>query len=199
MQIIFNMDTLVKYITIPNLQEIQKELLECIDHDYTVDIEPHAFTYSQSYMLKTCPKFMSWLMPLSKMPIRLFRFYITPPGKRLGAHVDGNQSATVPFGINIPIANTKDTYHIFYKCNEANLLDQYSKGYLGGKRPKNSKEMVEIERLEILKPCFTNNSVMHSVENKNSKHRVMFTVRWIVHSRIGRTIEEVIDTDGLFE
>jgi hypothetical protein len=193
------MNQLIKYITIPNFEEIQKELLECIDHDYTLAPEPHAFIYPQSYMLQTCPKFMSWILPISKMPIRLFRFYVTPPGKRLGAHVDGAGSTTVPFGINIPVANTKDTYHIFYDCAKDNLLDKYPSGGLGIKLPKNFKEMVELERLELLKPCFTNNSIMHSVENKSDKHRVMFTVRWIIHAKIGRTIEEVIDTDGLFE
>lgn len=193
------MDQLVKYINIPNFIEIQQELLACIDHDYTADTEPHAFIYRQSYMTESCPKFMNWLLPKSKMPIRLFRFYVTPPGKRLGAHIDGNAAATVPFGMNIPVAHTADTYHIFYGCTRDNLLDQYPKGGLGVRHPKNFKEMIELERLEIVKPCFTNNSVMHSVENHSDKHRIMFTVRWIIHPKIGRTFEEVIDTAGLFE
>ena len=55
-----------------------------------------------------------------------------------------------------------------------------------------------VERFEILQPCFTNNEVMHSVENLSTDYRVMFTVRWILDPTLGRQIDEVIDTTDLF-
>ena len=194
------MEELYKNIIIPNFEEIQQELLSCIDHDYKADTKPHAFSYDESYMWFKCPKFMIWLKTRSKLPVRLFRFYITPPKQSLGAHIDGGgPSPVVSFGLNIPVAGSENTYMTWYKCDPTNLRTDHPEGYLGGIHPKDYNNLEVIEHLEILKPCFTNNSVMHGVENNSDNYRVMFTVRWILHEKFGRTIESCIDTDGLFE
>jgi hypothetical protein len=192
------MKELYKYVNIPNFEIIQQELLNCIEHDYKSK-GTHAFTYKEDYITKTCPTFMAWIKPRTKMPFRLLRFYVTAPQGRLGAHIDGIASkAAVPFGLNIPIDNTKNTYHIFYHCDPENLKKEYPPGYLGGSHPIDFSKCTELEKFEILKPCFTRNDVLHSVENNNDTFRVMFTVRWILHPTIGRTIEEVMETEDLF-
>jgi hypothetical protein len=193
------MKELYKYINISNFEQVQVELFNCIKEDYRDAIKPIAFSYPTDYIYSSCPSLKQWLKPINKMPIRLFRFYITPPGKKLGAHIDGGgHLPTVPFGINIPVAGCKDTYHTFYQCDESNLSAQTPKGYLSGIHPNDYTKLVPIERLEILKPCFTNNQIMHGVENNSSEFRIMFTIRWILNHRIGRTIEEVINTKGIF-
>ena len=194
------MEELYRNIVIPNLEEIQQELLACIDHDYKIDTKPHAFTYPESYMISKCPKFMSWLKPRSKLPIRLLRFYITPPHQELDIHIDGGGSTpVVPFGLNIPVAGTKNTYMTWYKCDPDNIVSEARGGYLVGTHPRDINKLEVTESLEILKPCFTNNAIMHGVKNESDEYRVMFTVRWILHNKFGRAIESCIDTDGLFE
>lgn len=192
-------DELFKNILIPDFPQVQRELLSCIKHDYKENPTPHAFNYSKEYLTKTCPTLMNWLTPRSKMFFRLLRFYVTPPRQTLGAHIDGGGKAPlVPFGINIPVTGCENTYHTFYQCPPENIRPDTPDGYLGGLHPIDYNKITPMKRLEILKPCFTNNSVMHGVENESDNYRVMFTVRWILHPTIGRKIDEVIDTTNLF-
>ena len=194
------MNKFYKYINIPNLEVVQQELLNCILHDYREPVKPHAFTYTERYMRDACPVFYSWLKPRSKLPIRLLRFYITPPGESLGAHIDGGgKYPIVPFGVNIPVAGTKDTYMTWYECAPENLISEAPEGYLGGTHPKDYNALLPVESLEILKPCVTNNAIMHGVSNQSSEYRVMFTVRWILSNTAGRKIGDCIDTTGLFD
>ena len=179
--------------TIPNLEEIQSELLIAIGHDYKAVVGTHAFSYSSTYMTEHCPKFMSWLMPKVKLPIRVFRYYITPPNTSLDAHIDGI-NPTSPFGINIPVTGTKNTYHCFYETSKDNIYFS-TDGYLGHVAVKDASKLNLInEKIEVLRPYIMNNSVLHGVQNDTNEHRVMFTVRWNLDERI---LEDVIDTSGL--
>lgn len=189
---------LFKKVKIDNFEAMQQELLTCIKHDYKSK-GIHAFTYEESYIKETCPLFYAWLFPRLKMPVRMFRFYITPPGEKLKPHIDGNIAyATVPFGLNIPITGTKDTYQVYYNCSNDNIQGGLKVGYMGGMHPVDSSKLTEIERLEILQPCFTRNDVMHSVENNSTEFRVMFTVRWILDPLLGRKTDQVMDVTDLF-
>ena len=191
------MDHLYQFVNIPNLEIIQEELLNCIQHDYKSKTTPHAFTYSVKYMATTCPTLMNWLVPRSKMSIRLLRFYVTPPRQNLGIHIDGgsNGHPSVPFGLNIPIIGVDNTYQIFYDCPEDNIFGNRPMGYNESLHPKDLNSLTPIDRVEITTPCFTNNSVMHNVENNTDNYRVMFVVRWVLHKTIGRQIAEVISLD----
>jgi hypothetical protein len=190
---------LFKKVKIDGFDSVQKELLACIKHDYKSK-GVHAFTYDDNYMQESCPIFYSWLLPRLKLPVRMFRFYVTPPGEKLKAHIDGNIAyATVPFGLNIPVVGTKNTYQIYHDCPSDNIQGGLKTGYMGGMHPIDIDKLKEIYKLEILQPCFTRNNIMHSVENNSEEFRVMFTVRWILDPIIGRKIEEVIDTTNLFD
>jgi hypothetical protein len=192
------MKELYKFIKIPNFDIIQQELLNCIKHDYKSK-GLHAFNYEEAYLAESCPTFYAWFKPKIKMPVRMFRFYITPPGEKLKPHIDGNKiRATVPFGLNIPVAGAENTYQIYHDCPPDNIQGGLKMGYMGGMHPIDVDRLKEIYRLEILQPCFTNNEVMHSVENTSADFRVMFTVRWILDPIAGRQIDEVIDTTDLF-
>lgn len=183
---------------IPNFENIQLELLNAIDHDYTLESKPHAFTYTEGYMLEKCPIFMSWLKPRLKLPVRLYRYYVTPPRNRLAVHIDG-MSPTVPFALNIPVAGTKNTQHAFYETSQDNIERKTGQGYLGAIQPIDQSKLVKITDLEILTPHVTNNSVLHGVTNDTDEHRVMFTVRWLIHPTLGRAVEECMDIQGLFD
>lgn len=183
---------------IPNFKEIQQELLLAIDHDYKLDKKPHAFIYSQEYMQDHCPIFMNWLMPKNRVPIRMFRYYVTPPHQTLGAHIDGVYP-TSPFGMNIPLIGSENTYHIFYDTPKENLHFRLSPGgYLGAWIPKDDSIITPMsEGKEILSPYIVNNEILHGVTSKSDEHRVMFTIRWPLHPTLYRNIEEVMDTSEL--
>lgn len=183
--------------TIPNLEEIQTELLFAIDHDYKAKVGTHAFSYPSKYMTEHCPKFMAWLMPKVKIPIRVFRYYITPPHTSLEAHIDG-VNPTSPFGINIPIIGTKNTYHCYYDTPKDNIYATSPNGYLGAWLVKDQTKLKLIgEEMEVMRPYVMNNSILHGVRNDSDEHRVMFTVRWPLHSTLFRKLEDVIDTSDL--
>lgn len=181
---------------IPNLEAIQAELLAAIDHDYTEAHEPHAFTFNEKYMREKCPRFMAWLKPKLKQPVRLYRYYVTPPNQSLRVHIDGDDP-TVPFGLNIPILGCNNTLHTYYKTDPDNLDFGIHSGYLGGTHPKDLSKLEKIVDLEITRPYVINNEVPHGVVNNSDKHRIMFTIRWEVHPLKFRTVEEVIDTSDL--
>lgn len=179
-------------IDIPNFGKVQEELGKMVTINPGVT-KTHAFSVSEKVMKECCSTFMQWFEPRKKKPVRIYRFYITEPFGHLGAHIDGSKQLKVPFGMNIPVANCENTYHIFYHCDEDNIKNEYKSGYLNGCVPKDQTLITENSRLEIVKPYFTRNDVMHSVVNNNSTYRVMFTVRWLLHPNIGRNIEEVFD------
>lgn len=183
---------------IPNFEEVREELLQAIDHDYTVDQKPHAFTYPEKYMMEKCPIFMSWLQPRLKLPVRLYRYYVTPPRSKLPIHIDGS-AVTVPFALNIPLSGTKNTYHSYYETSKDNIGFKTGEGYLGAMQPIDQSKLTKIADLEILRPHVTNNSILHGVSNNSEQHRVMFTVRWKIHPTEARTVEECMDILGMFE
>ena len=183
-------------VTIPNIEYVQQELLNAIDHDYKLDVKPHAFSYKQDYMEKHCPVFMSWLTPRLKLPVRIYRYYVTPPKQSLGIHIDGAKP-TVPFGLSIPVAGAGKTYHSYYETDPENLEVRYPDGYLGGTHPKDVSKLKKIAELEITRPYVMNNEILHGVCNDSDNYRVMFTVRWLIHSTIGRNIEECMDVTGM--
>lgn len=179
-------------IDIPDFDKIQEELSKMVVIESGVT-KTHAFSIDERSMIKQCPIFMDWFIPRKKKAVRIYRFYITEPFGHLGAHIDGSKQLRVPFGMNIPVANCNNTYHIFYNCDEDNIKNEYKSGYLNGCVPKDRELITETARLEITKPYFTRNDVMHSVVNNNPTYRVMFTVRWLLHPTIGRDIDEVFD------
>jgi hypothetical protein len=188
------MKELVIPFTIPNLEEIQAELLSAIYHDYKVSTKTHAFSYPSGYIKKFCPKFAEWLMPKVKAPIRIFRYYITPPRTSLGAHIDG-VNPTSPFGLNIPVIGTKNTYHCFYETSEDNIVSNTSSRYLEHISVKDESKLNLIsEKIEVMRPYVMNNSVLHGVQNNSDEYRVMFTIRWALTQN---NLDDVIDTSDL--
>jgi hypothetical protein len=185
-------------INVKNFNLFQEELIKSLPLNFK-DNGLHAFNRDEETMSVMCPNLMSWLKSRSKMPFRLLRFYVTPPHTNLGAHIDGFKAVSVPLGLNFPIIGYRNTYQIYYDCPDSNLSDKNKGGYLDGVVPIDPSAMEEIARIEIDRPGFVRNDVMHSVENDTDEWRVVFIVRWALHPFIGRTIEEVFDAEDLYE
>lgn len=186
--------------SIPNFENIQKELLEAIDHDYKEHTKPHRFTYQEKYIQEKCPLFMAWLTPRLKMPVRMYRYYVTPPRCNLNIHIDG-YDPTVPFALNIPLTGTKGTFHSFYESSGDNRQFGISNSYigrnLGATKPLDYSKCTKVADLELVSPHVTNSSVFHGITNDTDQYRVIFTVRWILHETIGRTVQECMEISDL--
>lgn len=183
--------------SIPNFEKIQEELLNAIDHDYTAYSDPYAFGYSQEYMTKNCPLFSAWLLPRLRQPVRLYRYYVTPPHQKLRIHIDGS-IPTIPFGLNIPITGTKNTFHNIYECDTSNIVmpNTIDIGRMAALYPKDLSKLRLLESLEITVPHVINTEIMHGVVNDTDFHRVMLALRWMPFKN--RSIEECMNTDGMF-
>ena len=158
-----------------------------------------AFTYATAYMEKTCPTLMAWLNPRLKMPVRLFRYYVTPPRGQSGIHIDGSDPS-LPFGLNIPVAGSKNTYHTFYDTDPDNLMkfNGGNEGFYAAMLPIDNNKLTVLEEIEVLTPYVMNNSVLHGVRSESDDYRIMFTIRWPYHETMWRNVDEVLDTTGMF-
>jgi hypothetical protein len=186
------MKELYKFVNIPNFDKVQTELLNAIDYDYQSKGK-HGKNYTASYMRSMCPTLMTWLDARTKSQYRLLRFYFTPPNGVLEHHIDGHNTV-ITFGLNIPVINCENTTMTWWNCDKDNLYIAPPDSYLGAIIPIDRSKMTINEKLELIKPCFTRNDIMHSIENPNNTTRIMFTVRWGLYPNI----DDVMNTTDLF-
>jgi hypothetical protein len=195
-----------KKINIPNLEIIQKELISTIKHDFLSAKETHSWIENPNEIFLKCPTLCSFLMPLLKRPLGQIKFYCTPPWQLLDPHVDGSSKIKIPFGFNIPLMNTKDTYQVWYYCPPSNTTKRlvpnnsnlYTTGYLSSVDvPVNSMLMPIIESLELSSPAVTKTDVMHSVFNPTGKTRLVAVFRWGLSNIDYSEIDEVLNIDNL--
>lgn len=182
----------------PDTAAISSELLSAIKHDHQ-RLGTHAFTYDQSYMQHHCPRLWQWLGPRIRVPTRLMRFYVTAPRSRLPAHIDG-QPVSVPFGLNFPVLNCEGTEMRWYKVRDSDIepWKQHSEqGYMSSSRlVDGAADRAELlDSVEITRPCFVRNDIMHSVENPRNTWRIMLSIRFPLDPQRYRTIKEVIDCE----
>lgn len=188
---------------IPEFADMQDELHKAIPHDYTSKLEPYAFTLSERYMIEKCPKFMSWLKPRLKLPVRMYRYYVTPPRRNLGVHIDGPApDSRVPFALNIPVSGTKNTLHSFYQTDDDNIQRierELGTSYMEGMMPRSRAKLNLLAEIEIVNPHVTNNAVFHGVTNNTDNYRIMLTIRWNWKDEQGTNVDECIDISDLIE
>jgi hypothetical protein len=195
--------------TIPEYETIQQELLSCIKHDFMSREDTHSWTYPVLETLSKCPtleKFLNArLKQLYTEPIRQIKFYCTPPGKSLKPHIDGS-NVKIPFGMNFPLLNTKDTYQYWYDCPEENIVlrpiagqeFRDGKGFLGSVYvPKDHSAMKIVEQLELTTPCITKTDIIHAVHNPTDKTRLIAVLRWDLYNVSYNEPSDVINLEGL--
>jgi hypothetical protein len=195
-----------KKINIPNLDIIQQELISTIEHDFINKKETHSWIGNPKEVLSKCPTLSSFLNPLLKKPLGQIKFYCTPAWQLLEPHVDGSGKVKIPFGLNIPLMNTKDTYQVWYYCPPSNTTKReipnknslYTTGYLSSVDvPANQLSMPIIENLELDVPAVTKTDVMHSVFNPTNKTRLVAVFRWGLSNIDYSEIEDVLNIGDL--
>jgi hypothetical protein len=195
-----------KTINIPELSKIQDELIATIPHDFLSRKDTHSWITDPKDILSRCTTLNAFMAPRLKSPLGQIKFYCTPPWQLLDAHVDGSHRNKIPFGLNIPLMNTENTYQVWYYCPPNNTTKRivpsknnlYTTGYLSKVDvPVDTLTMPIIEELELSIPAVTKTDEMHSVFNPTNKTRLVAVFRWGLLNIDYSEIEDVLNIDDL--
>lgn len=144
------------------------------------------------------PTFYNFVMARKKLPVRLCRFYLTPPFDYLKPHIDGLSNDRAPLGLNIPILGYDNTLMTWYDCSDDNLED----GFFGfnkvtASRIKDFTLIKPVEKTVIDCPTFVRTDVAHSVYNFKPTPRLVLSLRFYYAKSYGREFHEVFDLEGI--
>jgi|AntAceMinimDraft_5_1070358.scaffolds.fasta_scaffold00173_33 hypothetical protein len=195
-----------KKFIIPNYNSVVKELIGAIEHDFIRDTKVNSWIYPVDQVLEKCPHLNEFLKPRLKKPLEQIKYYCTPSKRFLGAHVDG-ATVKVPFGMNIPLMNTKDTSQLWFNCPPENTMTRTisrsilrdEEGFLSEVHvPKDPTIMPVIKTLELDTPAITKTDIMHSVSNPTNNTRLIVVLRWNLSEIDYSEPEDVIDLEDLY-
>jgi hypothetical protein len=195
-----------KKFVIPNYDLIVRELLDVVDHDFLLTTKVTSWIYPIDQVLDVCPNLNRFLKPRLRKQLKQIKYYCTPSGQSLGAHVDG-ATVKVPFGMNLPLMNTKDTFQLWFDCPPNNtttrtlsgtvLRDQ--EGFLSEVHiPKDPKIMPVLNTMELDVPAITKTDIMHSVTNPTNNTRLIAVLRWDLEEIDYLEPEDVINLEDLY-
>lgn len=190
---------------IPNYEQIRKELLACIKHDYMSRPDTHSWVYQVFDVLEQCPSLEQFVVPRLKNKytgfVQQIKFYCTPAQNYLDHHIDGYR-VKVPFGMNLPLLNTEGTHQIWYHCPAENLSEpdlnvgksRNQGGFLNAVyTPKDPEAMTILDKLELTTPAICKTDIMHNVVNPTDKTRLVVILRWNLYDAYYSEAEDVID------
>lgn len=194
-----------KRIVIPDYDIIVKEILNTIESENLSKNYTHSWIGSIWSLYKQCPTFRNFILPRLKQNIEQVKFYFTSPHSFLSAHIDGGDVIKIPFGLNLPLLNTKNTLQYWYNCPLENTIkrenidkDLYTRNYLSDVHvPKDSSKMTVIEELELTTPTFTKTDIMHSVVNPTDNPRLVMVLRFGISKINYQAPEDVFRLEGL--
>ena len=195
-----------KKFVIPNYDSIVAELLDIVKHDYMSSTKVNSWIYPIDQVLDSCPNLNKFLKPRLRKQLKQIKYYCTPAGQSLGAHVDG-ATVKVPFGMNLPLMNTKDTFQLWFNCPPENTITRTpsgtvlrdGEGFLSEVHiPKDAKIMPVLETMELDVPAITKTDIMHSVTNPTNNTRLIAVLRWDLSEIDYSEPEDVIDLKDLY-
>jgi hypothetical protein len=198
------MEKLYQKIKMDDFEKVKTELLKLIPESkltYTDSIT--SFWLPINEVMDSCPSLQNFAKEKIKKRISQIKFYVSPPRLGIEPHTDGTEIRKSFFSLIIPILNTENTFHVFYKNNEKNLdiknhqdtLDDNFKSPLPKILvPKNLDDLEVIDKLEITVPTFTRSDVMHSVINNNNTIRITAVLRWWIFYNL----EDIIPDKSIF-
>ena len=196
------MEKLFQKIKIKNFNTIQKELIDLIPVEKLnlKGSEVESWIIDQSILLSACPELNNFLAPRLRKSISQVKFYVSPVGAGTKYHTDGTHLRQ-PFGLSLPLQNTKNTYLNWYKedsdnfrvrrLNEEPLYNSFLHTIQEIYTPVDANKLELVGSHEILDPAFTRSDLMHNVVNNSDSVRIIVVLRW---PRIHAEIEDVFDT-----
>jgi len=188
------MTLLYQKIKIPDFDIKQQELIELVKGQFQ---DANLLTYydpSKEELENKCPTLYSFICKNSKMPIRFFRLYHTPPFGGLPPHIDGGADSRAPMGLNLPILNCENSSMKWWDESNARLITgNFGWNNISATRILNRSELRCIDHVEIDSPTFVRTDCIHSVENYNPHPRIVMSIRWRFNKLQGQQFEDVLD------
>jgi hypothetical protein len=187
---------LYKKLIVDNFEAMRKELeIATLDK---VNSKIRYWDESFIWFKDNAPIFYNFVESKSKVPIRLCRFYLTPPLGTLIPHVDGLTNHRSPVGLNIPIIGYENTTMDWYSCPDDNFKDgRYGFNNITASRVIDFTKIKKIETTVIDCPTFVRTDVVHGVTNNNPTCRLVLSLRFPYSTNFGQNFEDVMELSGL--
>jgi hypothetical protein len=175
---------LYKSVDIPNLAEIQAELLAVFNKHYYKDIFTPDWKRNFLYpgVLETiwgeCPAWIEFLTNMKLLDRWSTSFFATVIGGDKTpntVHVDNPYKF---FALQIPVLNVEDSYTAFYDVDYAGGIKGFISHYPDGVGFPEEAVIKEIGRLPSNQPAFIDISVPHRAVVTHSNPRVIMTARF---------------------
>jgi len=181
-------------INVPNYEVMRQELIKFTIED--VNNDTRYWDVYRDKFKNTCPEFFEFVTANSKIPIRLCRFYLTPPNETLEPHIDGLVVNRSPIGLNFPIIGWENTTMDWYDCPIDNLIDGgYGFGNINSCKVVDMTKLVKVSSVTIDVPTFVRTDVVHGVTNINPTKRLILSIRWYNNNTLGQNFNEVFDLE----
>jgi hypothetical protein len=188
------MTLLYQKIKIPDFDVKQQELIELAKIRLQ---DPNLLTYydpNTKELEDICPTLYSFICNNSKLPIRFFRLYNSPPRGGLGPHIDGGADNRSPIGLNLPILNCSNSLMKWWDESNAQIVTgNFGWNKIPAAKILNMSELRCIDSVEIDSPTFVRTDFIHSVENYNAQPRIIMSVRWKYNRLQGQRFEDVLN------
>lgn len=188
------MTELYKKIEIPNFDIQQQELIKLVENKFLDTNRLDYYDPSTAEMTECCPSLYTYILEKSKVPIRFFRIYHSPPGGGLGPHIDGGAYYRSPIGLNLPILNCTNSLMKWWdKSNAKMITGNFGWNGIPAVKILNKPELQCIDQVEIDVPTFVRTDFIHSVENYNYKSRIIMSIRWKFDRVQGQQFQDVFE------
>jgi len=201
------MKLLYRKFIIPSFGRIVNELLNVAEKaNYTASKEVKSWVVPINDTLNECPVLKDFLQLRLKKSIQQIKFYYSPSKQGLAPHVDGS-TPKIPFGMNFPLLNTKETGHYWYHCPPENTKTIRAKSYTNSEFtalvdevdiPIDRGIMPILDTLEMLTPAIVKTDIMHSAFNPNETGRLIVAFRWGLENIDYSEPDDVIDLEDLY-
>jgi hypothetical protein len=181
---------LYKKLNVDNFELMRQELelatLDKVNSNLRFWDEPFIWIKSNT------PIFYNFIESRKKFPIRLCRFYITPPFDELTPHADGLTNYRSPIGLNIPISGHENTSMDWYSCPSDNFeAGNYGFNNITASRVIDLNKLQKIDSTIIDCPTFVRTDVVHGVTNYKSTPRLVLSIRFPYSKQFGQNFEDV--------
>lgn len=187
---------LYKKIKVENFESIRNELEQA-----TVDNVAKNFRFWDvpfNWFKDKSPLLYEFIESRKRIPVRLCRFYLTPPLDILRPHVDGLTTNKSPIGLNIPIIGYKNTSMDWYDCADDNLEDgPYGFGGITASHVIDFSKLKHVDSTVIDCPTFVRTDVVHGVVNNNPTSRLVLSLRFYYSKTYGQNFEDVMNISDI--
>jgi hypothetical protein len=181
------MKKLYQKIKIDNFEKVQEELLNLMPEDKK-EIVGHfaSWIVDINSLLDQCPTLNKFIKERSLKPLDQIKFYVSAPGHGTYYHTDGS-IIRQPFGLTLPLKNTKDSYLSWYEEDYENFMlknliaDPVTEFECVVPQvwiPRDVDKLRLLDSIEIDEPTFTRSDFMHNVTNNTGLTRSVCVVRW---------------------